>query len=256
MSRYFIEVAYKGTNYSGFQVQENANTIQAEIEKAFGTVHRNGVELTGSSRTDAGVHAHQNFFHFDYQLPLNPQFIYKMNAVLPQDIAVKGLFQMSSSAHSRFDAISREYLYRIHRFKDPFIPATSLYFPYKLDIEKMHHASELLKQQTNFFAFSKTNTQVKNFNCKIVKSEWIVGENTLTYNIEANRFLRGMVRAITATLLKIGRHKLSISDLEKLFTEEKKSGYSVPAHGLFLNKVKYPQNYFPQQACLSQRFSN
>jgi tRNA pseudouridine38-40 synthase len=245
MPRYFIEVAYKGTNYSGFQVQENANTIQAEIEKTFRTIHRNPVELTGSSRTDAGVHALQNFFHFDYEEPLNPQVIYKMNALLPQDIAVKGLFQMSPSAHSRFDARSREYLYNIHRFKDPFLQATSLYFPYKLDMERMHHASDLLKQQTNFFAFSKTNTQVKNFNCKIARSEWIIGKGTLIYNIEANRFLRGMVRAITATLLKIGRHKLSISDFEKLFVEEKKAGYSVPAHGLFLTKVNYPQNYFP-----------
>ena len=245
MPRYFIEVAYKGTNYSGFQVQENANTIQAEIEKALKILHRNSIVLTGSSRTDAGVHALQNFFHFDYEEGINPQFIYKMNALLPRDIAVKNLLQMPSSAHSRFDATSREYVYNIHCFKNPFLQATSLYFPYKLDIEIMTRASELLKQQTNFFAFSKTNTQVKNFNCRIITSEWIKKENTLTYNIEANRFLRGMVRAITATLLKIGRHKLSMPDFEKLFIEERKAGYSVPALGLFLTKVNYPQNYFP-----------
>jgi tRNA pseudouridine38-40 synthase len=245
MSRYFIEVAYKGTNYSGFQVQENANTIQTEIEKAFKTIQRIAVELTGSSRTDAGVHAFQNFFHFDYTETIHPQFIYKLNALLPRDIAVKNLFQMSESAHSRFDATSREYIYNIHRFKNPFIQTTSLYFPYKLDTELINQASDFLKQQTNFFAFSKTNTQVKNFNCRIIKSEWVIGENNLTYNIEANRFLRGMVRAITATLLKIGRHKLSMSDFEKLFIEDRKAGYSVPAHGLFLTKVNYPQNYFP-----------
>jgi tRNA pseudouridine38-40 synthase len=245
MSRYFIEVAYKGTNYSGFQVQENANTIQAEIEKAFTTIHRKSVELTGSSRTDAGVHALQNFFHFDYTEIIHPQFIYKVNALLPRDIAVKNFFQVPESAHSRFDAISREYSYHIHRFKDPFIQATSLYFPYKLDTELMNQASALLKEQTNFFAFSKTNTQVKNFNCRIIKSEWKIGESTLTYNIEANRFLRGMVRAITGTLLKVGRNKFSMSDFENLFTEGKKAGYSVPAHGLFLTKVNYPQNYFP-----------
>jgi tRNA pseudouridine38-40 synthase len=245
MPRYFIELAYRGTNYSGFQVQENANTIQAEIEKAFKIIHRSPVELTGSSRTDAGVHALQNFFHFDFEEPLNPQFVYKMNALMPRDIAVKNLFQMPSIAHSRFDATSREYIYNMHRFKDPFLQATSLYFPYKLDIDLMYQASELLKQQTNFFAFSKTNTQVKNFNCRIIKSQWLIGETTLTYNIEANRFLRGMVRAVTATLLKIGRHKLSMSDFKKLFEEERKAGYSVPAHGLFLTKVNYPQNYFP-----------
>jgi tRNA pseudouridine38-40 synthase len=245
MPRYFIEVAYKGTNYSGFQIQENANTIQAEIENAFKTIHRNSVKLTGSSRTDAGVHALQNFFHFDYEDTINSQSIYKMNALLPKDIAVKNLFQMPSSAHSRFDAISREYVYNIHRYKEPFLQTTSLYFPYKLDIELMRSASELLKEKTEFFAFAKTNTQVKNFNCRIIKSEWLAGEDTLTYKIEANRFLRGMVRSITATLLKIGRHKLSIKDFEKLFTEENKAGYSVSAHGLFLTKVNYPQNYFP-----------
>jgi tRNA pseudouridine38-40 synthase len=245
MPRYFIEVAYKGTNYSGFQVQENANTIQAEIEKAFRTIHRNTLDLTGSSRTDAGVHALQNFFHFDYEPPLNPQFIYKMNALLPRDIAVRSLFHMPPSAHSRFDATSREYIYNVHQFKDPFLQTTSFYFPYKLDVGLMHQASEMLKQQSNFFAFSKTNTQVKNFYCRVMKSEWTIGENRITYNIEANRFLRGMVRAITATLLKIGRHKLSMFDFEKLFIEDKKAGYSVPAHGLFLIKVNYPQNYFP-----------
>lgn len=245
MARYFVEVAYKGTNYSGFQIQENASTIQAEIAKAFRIIHKDSVELTGSSRTDAGVHALQNFFHFDYEEVIHPQFIYKMNALLPRDISVKSLFNMPPSAHSRFDAISREYIYHMHRFKDPFIQTTSLYFPYKLDTQLMNQASDLLRQQTNFFAFSKTNTQVNNFNCRIIKSELIIMENKITYNIEANRFLRGMVRAVTATLLKIGRHKLSMSDFEKLFTEDKKAGNSAPAHGLFLQKVNYPRNYFP-----------
>lgn len=246
MSRYFIEVAYKGTKYSGFQVQENANTIQAEIEKAFRILHRNTVDLTGSSRTDAGVHALQNFFHFDYTEEVHPQFIYKMNSLIPQDIVIKKIIQMPISAHSRFDATSREYIYCIHRFKDPFLHNTSLYFPYKLDMDLMNRASDYLKQQSNFFAFSKTNTQVKNFSCRVIHSRWIIKENILTYNIEANRFLRGMVRAITATLLKVGRHKLSIVEFEKLFMEEKKAGYSVPAHGLILTKVNYPENYFPQ----------
>jgi tRNA pseudouridine38-40 synthase len=245
MPRYFIELAYKGTRYSGFQVQENANTIQAEVEKAFQTIHRQAVELTGSSRTDAGVHALQNFFHFDYEEAMHPQFMYKMNALLPNDIAIKNLFQMPPDAHSRFDATSREYFYHIHTFKDPFLRATSLYFPYKMDMDLVLQASEFIKGQTNFFAFSKTNTQVKNFNCRIIKSEWTVGEQALTYNIEANRFLRGMVRALTATLLKVGRQKLSMQEFEMLFTEERKAGYSVAAHGLFLTKVNYPPNYFP-----------
>ena len=245
MPRYFIELAYKGTAYSGFQVQENANTIQAEVGKAFKTLHRRSVELTGSSRTDAGVHALQNFFHFDYEEGIHSQFVYKMNALLPSDVVVKKIVEMPLAAHSRFDAISREYLYYIHRFKDPFLKTTSFYFPYNLDLESIQQAAAILKQQTAFFAFAKTNTQVKNFNCKIIKSEWVVGANTLTYNIEANRFLRGMVRSITATLLKVGRHKLSMDDFKRLFEQEDKAGFSVPAHGLFLKRINYPQNYFP-----------
>ena len=120
MTRYFLECAYKGTHYSGFQVQENSTTIQSEIEKAFQTLQRSPVQLTGSSRTDAGVHALQNYFHFDFEEEINPQFVYKMNAILPQDIVVKNIMQMPAEAHSRFDATSREYTYNIHRFKNPF----------------------------------------------------------------------------------------------------------------------------------------
>ena len=245
MPRYFIEVAYKGTNYSGFQVQQNANTIQAEIEKAFKILHRSDVQLTGSSRTDTGVHALQNFFHFDHDESLNPRFAYKMNALLPNDIVVNQVLLMPLTAHCRFDATSREYIYHIHRFKNPFVQNTSLYYPYKLDFELMQQAAELLLQQTNFFAFSKTNTQVKTFNCKVIKTEWLMDGSSFTFKIEANRFLRGMVRAITAALLKVGRHQLSLKQLENLFTELQKVGFSVPSHGLFLIAVKYPQNYFP-----------
>jgi tRNA pseudouridine38-40 synthase len=245
MSRYFLELAYKGTAYSGFQVQENANTIQSEVEKAFKTLHRRPVNLTGSSRTDAGVHALQNFFHFDDEEGINPQIIYKMNAILPRDIVLKNIYTMPSDAHSRFDAVSREYIYRINRFKNPFLQSTSFFFPYKLDVELMREAAGLVKGQTNFFAFSKTNTQVKNFNCTIYKSQWIEEGEKLIYNIEGNRFLRGMVRLLTASILKVGRHKMSIQQFQKLFEEPVKCGYSVPAEGLFLKKVAFRQNYFP-----------
>jgi len=233
MPRYFIEVAYKGTNYNGFQVQKNANTIQAEIEKAFKILHRSDVQLTGSSRTDSGVHALQNFFHFDYNETLNPRFTYKMNALLPNDIVVNNAVQMPLTAHCRFDAASREYTYYIHRFKNPFVQNTSFYYPYKLDLELMRQGAELLLQQTNFFAFSKTNTQVKTFNCKVIKSEWLMDGSSFIYKIEANRFLRGMVRAITAALLKLGRHQISLQQFENLFTSQNKSGNnnttSIPA---------------------------
>lgn len=245
MSRYFIEVAYRGTRYSGFQVQENAPTIQLEIEKAFTTLHRQPVILTGSSRTDAGVHALQNYFHFDFDPEVHQQFVYKMNAILPDDIVVRNIYRMPEQAHARFDAISRRYEYRIHRFKNPFIKSTSLYFPFQLDLKKMQQAADLIKNHTNFYAFAKTNSQVKTFECRVTISEWVVEENTFRYRIEANRFLRGMVRLITASLLKVGREKLSLEDFEEFFRGKEKCGFSVPAHGLFLEMVNYPENYFP-----------
>jgi tRNA pseudouridine38-40 synthase len=245
MSRYFIEVAYRGSLYSGFQIQENAVTIQYEVEKAFQVLHRRPVQLTGSSRTDSGVHALQNYFHFDDEELLNPQFVYKMNALLPADIVIKNIFLMPDAAHARFDATARFYTYRVHQFKNPFLQKTSFFFPYKLDLELMHEGAGLIKHQTNFFPFSKTNTQVKNFNCVVSKSCWEEEGNNLIYSIEANRFLRGMVRAVTATLLKVGRKKLTIQELKNLLEGSGKAGFAVPAHGLFLEEVRYPENYFP-----------
>jgi tRNA pseudouridine38-40 synthase len=245
MPRYFIELSYKGTKYSGFQIQENAVTIQSEVEKAFETLHRRPVTLTGSSRTDTGVHAFQNFFHFDFEDEVNPQFVYKMNAILPRDISIRNIYGMPAEAHARFDALSRQYVYRIHRFKDPFLNSTSFYYPYKLDFDLVTKGAEIIKGESNFFAFSKTNTQVKNFNCQIIESSWKIDEDQMEFTIEANRFLRGMVRLLTASLLKLGRGKLPLDEFVELFRGERKCGYSVPPHGLFLKTVRYRENYFP-----------
>ena len=244
MPRFFIEVSYKGTHYSGFQVQENAITVQEEIERAFAVIHRKAVVLTGSSRTDAGVHSLQNFFHFDTE-EIHGQFVYKLNAVLPVDIAIRQVWQMPDIAHSRFDAISRQYEYHVHRFKDPFAEGLSFYYPYKLDVGLMKDAAAYILEQEYFAAFSKTNTQVKNFRCKILKSEWKEEGERLVYTIEGNRFLRGMVRQLTAVLLKMGRGKLEMEQFKSYFENEEKCGISVPAQGLFLVSVKYPANYFP-----------
>lgn len=243
MPRYFLEVSYKGTHYSGFQTQQNANTIQAEIEKAFATLHRQQITMTGSSRTDTGVHALQNFFHFDYQLPLNPSFIYKMNAILPDDIVAKQILLVADNAHCRFDATYRDYNYYIYQQKDPFLKETAFFFPYKLDIEKMQEAATILKEYTDFTSFSKRNTQVKNFFCKIYESYWFFENKSLVYNVKANRFLRGMVRAITATILKVGRNKLSIEEFRAIIQARDctKASFAVPAKGLFLMGVEYPE---------------
>ncbi len=245
MPRYFLEVAYKGTSYSGFQAQKNANTIQAEVERAFAILQKQEIILTGSSRTDSGVHALQNFFHFDYETEINPNIIYNVNAVLPDDIVIKNLHQVSNSAHCRFDAISRKYNYYIYCQKDPFLKEQAFFFPYKLDIEKMKLAALLIKDYTDFTSFSKRNTQVKTFHCQIFESSWSFHSNTLVYEVRANRFLRGMVRALVATMLKVGRGKLSLVEFKTIIVAKDCSmaSFAVPAHGLFLKSVAYPEHY-------------
>jgi tRNA pseudouridine38-40 synthase len=245
MARYFLELAYKGTRYSGFQVQQNAVTVQSEVEKAFALLERRPVVLTGSSRTDSGVHALQNFFHFDDELPLNPHFVYKMNAILPRDIVVRKLYPMPPGAHSRFDAIGRGYRYQVHRFKNPFLEGASYFFPYQLDGEAMQQAAALVLGEHDFTAFCKTNTQVKNFVCTVTESFWVQEGEEWHYQVEANRFLRGMVRLLTGVFLKVGRGKVGLEEVEKLVNGEGKAGFSVPAHGLFLRGVRFPENYFP-----------
>jgi len=173
MSRYFLELAYKGTNYSGFQSQINANTVQAEVENAFETFQREKIIMTGSSRTDAGVHALQNYFHFDFEGTMPKDFVYKFNAILPSDIVVKNIMQVNPEAHCRFDAVTREYNYYIYRQKDPFLKETAFYFPYKLDIDLMQQAAAIVKEYTDFTSFSKRNTQVKTFICQIQESNWL-----------------------------------------------------------------------------------
>jgi tRNA pseudouridine38-40 synthase len=244
MPRYFLEVAYKGTNYSGFQSQQNANTIQAEVEKAFSVLQKEKAVMTGSSRTDAGVHALQNFFHFDSEKPVMVDLVYKMNAILPGDIVVKRLIAVNEEAHCRFDAISREYRYYIYRSKNPFLKDTAYYYPYKLDIDKLKLASDILKECDDFTSFSKRNTQVKSFECVITKSEWFCENDCLVYQVKANRFLRGMVRALTATMLKIGRENISLDEFRDIINAKDctKSSFAVPAQGLFLVSVEYPPN--------------
>lgn len=241
MARYFLEVAYKGTAYSGFQSQQNANTIQAEVEKAFAILQKQEIEMTGSSRTDAGVHALQNFFHFDYEGSMSPQFVYKINAILPPDIVVKSVTPVSEGAHCRFDAVSREYRYYIYQHKNPFLDDRAYYFPYKLDIGRMQDAAEIVKKYSDFTSFSKRNTQVKTFQCYLLESKWFYVDNYLVYNVKANRFLRGMVRALTATMLRVGRGKIDIEEFQQIIEAKDctKASFAVPAHGLFLEKVEF-----------------
>jgi tRNA pseudouridine38-40 synthase len=241
MGRYFLEVSYRGTAYSGFQSQENANTIQQEIENAFRTLQREPVLMTGSSRTDAGVHAHQNFFHFDFADSLHPQFVYKINAILPPDIVVKSVRAVADEAHCRFDAISRTYEYFIYRSKDPFLQDRAWYFPYTLAWEPLQEAAALLMQHHDFTSFSKRNTQVKTFECMIFESGWSRQQGYWVYRVRANRFLRGMVRALVATMLQVGRGSITLSEFKEIIDAKDctRASFAAPAHGLFLVEVGY-----------------
>jgi len=242
MSRYFLEVSYRGTAYSGFQSQQNTGkTIQAEVEKAFAVLQREEVAMTGSSRTDAGVHALQNYFHFDYEGEIHPQFLYKVNAILPEDIVIRKLVPVNADAHCRFDAVSREYRYYIYRRKDPFLQDRAFYFPYRLSVEKMREAAEVVKGYTDFTSFSKRNTQVKTFECRILESEWEMEGEKLVYHVRANRFLRGMVRALTATMLQVGRGRMDMEGFRGVIESRDctKASFAVPARGLFLERVEF-----------------
>ncbi len=267
MPRYFIEVSYKGTNYSGFQIQQNANSIQAEVTKVLKIFFKKDFELTGSSRTDAGVHALQNFFHFDvennsHQLeptkvsPVGGVFvpilrdvegaIYNLNALLPNDIVITKIFVVKDIAHCRFDAVSREYKYFIYQQKNPFHQDTAFYFPYKFDIDKLNEAAQQLMNYQDFNSFSKKNTQVRSFVCKIEKSEWYFENDKIIYNVVANRFLRGMVKGLVGTMLRVGTNKISIKDFSKIIKDKDCNNvdFSPPSHGLFLMSVNFNPDIF------------
>lgn len=243
--RYCLEVSYKGTRYAGFQIQENANTVQAEIEKALRIFFRTSFELTGSSRTDAGVHALQNFFHFDHEGLIAEDTLkdapYHLNAILPEDIVIHSLQAKSDNFHCRFDALSREYSYRIYRKKNPFLQDRGYYFPYTLDMNLLQQAAEILSLHTHFSAFSKKRSQVKTFECQIIRSQWQSHSDMLEYQVVGNRFLRGMVRGLVGTMLRVGTGKLSLFDFEEIIQlgDQSKADFSVPAKGLFLVKVNF-----------------
>lgn len=243
MPRYFLELAYKGTAYHGFQIQDNAPTVQLAIEKALFTLFKVELELTGSSRTDAGVHALQNYFHFDTNLSITNKHIYNLNAILPEDIAVKSIKAVANDAHCRFDAIARSYHYYIYQQKNPFLKDRGWFYPYELDLALLQQAAAVLKNHTDFTSFAKRNTQVFTHNCSIHISEWsIAADHQLLYHVQANRFLRGMVRGLVGTMLKVGRGQLSIDDFEQIILAKDctKADFSTPPQGLFLAKVIYP----------------
>ncbi len=246
MNRYFIEVCYKGKGYAGFQVQDNAVTIQSELESAMKILFQEKIGLTGSSRTDSGVHSRQNYFHFDSALEIPMAKLYNLNAILPPSIAVKHLRKMHEGAHCRFDAVSRKYLYTVYSEKDPFMEEDGYYFPYRLNLENMQAAAGVLLGRNDYSSFSKRNTQVNNFFCNILESHWHDEKGVYKYNVKANRFLRGMVRGLVGTMLQVGRGKISVDEFRQviLMKDSSRANFAVPGKGLCLMEVGFPEGYF------------
>lgn len=240
--RYFIKLAYNGTNYHGWQSQPNARSVQETLNKALSVVLNAEINSMGAGRTDTGVHAKEMFAHFDFETPFDIQsFIHKLNSYLPKDIVIYAIIPVHNDAHARFDAIRRTYEYRINTFKDAFSQDSSWYFHQELDINLMNEASKLLFNHTDFQSFSKVNTDVNTFDCTIFEASWKTENNNLVFSISANRFLRNMVRAIVGTLVYVGLHKISLEDFNTIIASKNRSkaGFSVPAHGLYLTKIEY-----------------
>jgi tRNA pseudouridine38-40 synthase len=241
MQTYFLAVRYKGTAYAGFQIQQNARTIQGEVEAAMAKYLRTQVALTGSSRTDAGVHANRNFFHFVLDRTLDANFAYHVNAILPRDIVVTGVYAVPDQFHSRFDAIGRRYKYFISTQKDPFTDDRSWYFPYPMQAGDLARAAFFLQGTHDFTSFAKRNSQVFTHNCTIVNAEWEKTPQGWVFTVQGNRFLRGMVRAMVGTMVRVGRGRMGQLDFERILSAKDcaLADFSAPAHGLFLDDVLY-----------------
>lgn len=241
--RYFIEFAYKGTNYHGWQMQPDAISVQEILTKATNLILKDSFELVGAGRTDAGVHALRMYAHFDTEVDFNKnEVIRKLNSFLPDDIAVFDIVTVPAEAHARFDATTRTYEYHINLKKNVFSKDLSWYHFRNLNVEKMNEAAKILLEYEDFECFSKTHTDVFTFNCNITEAFWTLNNNELIFTISANRFLRNMVRAIVGTLINIGLEKLEVQDIRKIIESKNRgmAGFSVPAHGLYLTKVTYP----------------
>lgn len=248
MSRYFIYFSYDGAAYHGWQVQPNAITVQQVLEDALSKFVRMPVSLVGAGRTDSGVNAACMVAHADLPCEIDTkQLCYKLNRILPPDIAVSDVRRVKDDAHARFDAISRRYMYRVVTEKSPFLRKYACRVSGTVDFELMNRAACILYEYTDFTSFSKLHTDVKTNNCKVTHAEWKqVGDHEWVFEIEADRFLRNMVRAIVGTLLMVGRGKMSIKDFRSVIEKKARgeAGDSAPGEALFLVDVKYPESVF------------
>jgi len=242
--RYLLQLAYKGTSYHGWQKQHNALSVQAVLEEKLSLMLGENIETLGCGRTDTGVHAKDFYAHFDTSraFDLN-RIVYKINQLLPDDIAAIKLFEVAADFNARFDASNRSYQYWITRKPNPFLVNQAWYQYGELDIEKMNMAAGLLIGKKDFQCFSKVHTQVDNFICDVSFAQWEIKEDKLVFSITANRFLRNMVRAIVGTLMEVGKGKLTLHEVQQILESKNRNeaGQSVPACGLYLTKITYPQ---------------
>ena len=245
MQRYFITLSYDGTRYHGWQIQPNGVSVQERLQEALSTLLREPVTVTGAGRTDAGVHARMMVAHFDFSrddMIDGKQLAYKLNRLLPYDIAVSRVEAVSEEMHARFSATSRMYRYYIHTTKDPFQKAYSCEIHYPLDFARMNEAARILMTYADFGAFCKSGADVKTTLCLVTKAEWVQTSPTTWYfEIRANRFLRNMVRAVVGTLIEVGRARLSLDDFRKVIEGKQRSdaGESMPGNALFLEDIVY-----------------
>lgn len=245
--RYFFEIAYNGQHYNGWQSQHNAIGVQTILEDAFTKLFRQRIKVTGSGRTDTGVHCEQQFFHTDIEKTFDSAaLLQRLNSFLPRDIAIRGVWKVKADASARYDALERTYRYEIVRTKNPFADRLAWYFFKPLDVKAMNKAAALLVGEHDFACFSKVKTDVNHFLCDVRKAGWKGNKDRLTFTITANRFLRGMVRAVVGTLLDVGTGKITVEDFQSIIRsrDRRRAGQNVPAHGLYLMKVKYAPGIF------------
>jgi len=240
--RYFIELSYNGKAYHGWQIQPNAITVQEVLENALSKLLQSNISVIGAGRTDAGVHASQMFAHFDTDNLVEDILVFKLNSFLPNDIAIHNIFQVNDEAHTRFDALSRTYIYKVSQQKNVFNYDFTYSLHNQLDLDAMNEACEILLKYKIFQCFSKVHTDVKTYNCNIMFAQWECSNDQLFFTIKADRFLRNMVRAIVGTMINIGLKKLYVEDLHNIIKSKDRgeAGFSVPAHGLYLTKIEYP----------------
>lgn len=251
MYRYFIELAYNGQHFHGWQIQPNAITVQEVVNDALQKALRVDVNVVGCGRTDTGVHASYFVAHFDVNEAIEDlnQFVYKLNRILKNDVVIYSAQKVDTESHSRFHAVSRTYHYYIKTQKNPFVNTLSYRPYYEVDIDKMNRAAALLFDYTDFTSFSKLHTDTKTNNCKIMRAEWIRQDDGVVFIIQADRFLRNMVRAIVGTLLEVGRGKIDLDGFKAVIEKKDRgeAGSSVPPQALFLVDVAYPESIFISQ---------